>query len=69
MYHLWAKRCAWGLSIATWVIWLKSSSLLLTYSLLRAPMCVAVHTPRGFSCILLISSSGSVRRIFIRVLF
>jgi len=36
IYHLWAERCAWGISIMTWLIWLVSSALLLTYSLLRS---------------------------------
>lgn len=33
--HLWAERCAWGISITTWVIWLVASALLLTYAWLR----------------------------------
>ena len=35
IYHLWSERCAWGISIATWIIWLVASVLLLTYALLR----------------------------------
>ena len=35
IHHLWAERCAWGLSLATWHIWLAASSLLLVYCLLR----------------------------------
>jgi uncharacterized protein with PQ loop repeat len=34
--HLWTERCARGISITTWVIWLIASILLLTYALLRA---------------------------------
>ena len=33
--HLWAKKCAWGISITTWIMWLFSSLLLLTYAILR----------------------------------
>jgi uncharacterized protein with PQ loop repeat len=35
IHHLWAERCAWGLSLPTWFIWLLASALLLTYSVLR----------------------------------
>lgn len=30
--HLWTEKCAWGLSIATWVIWLVASVFLLIYA-------------------------------------
>jgi uncharacterized protein with PQ loop repeat len=30
--HLYVERCAWGISLATWWIWLGSSSLLLVYA-------------------------------------
>jgi lipid-A-disaccharide synthase-like uncharacterized protein len=33
--HLWVEKCAWGISIATWLIWLVASMLLLTYALMR----------------------------------
>ena len=35
IHHLWAEKCAWGISVATWIIWLISSALLLIYALLR----------------------------------
>ena len=35
IHHLWAERCAWGLSLMTWRLWLAASALLLAYSLLR----------------------------------
>jgi len=35
IHHLFVERCAWGISPLTWVIWLISSALLLTYCLLR----------------------------------
>jgi uncharacterized protein with PQ loop repeat len=33
--HLYVERCAWGISVATWLIWLAASALLLTYCVLR----------------------------------
>ena len=35
IHHLWAEKCAWGISIATWVIWFAAGALLLVYALLR----------------------------------
>ena len=35
IYHLLVKKCAWGISILTWVIWLIGSLLLLAYCMLR----------------------------------
>ena len=32
--HLWAEKCAWGISIMTWVIWLVASIFLLAYALM-----------------------------------
>jgi lipid-A-disaccharide synthase-like uncharacterized protein len=31
--HLYIERCAWGISLTTWWIWLVSSSLLLAYAI------------------------------------
>jgi len=33
--HLWTQKCAWGISISTWVIWLASSVLLFIYCAFR----------------------------------
>ena len=33
--HLIVERCAWGISITTWLIWLVSSALLLVYCVHR----------------------------------
>ena len=30
--HLYVEKCAWGISLTTWWIWLASSALLLTYA-------------------------------------
>lgn len=35
IHHLLVERCAWGISIMTWLIWLVASALLLAYALLR----------------------------------
>lgn len=33
--HLYVEKCAWGISISTWLIWLVSGVLLLSYAILR----------------------------------
>src|SRR5687767_13578711 len=33
--HLYVEKCAWGISLATWVIWLAASGFLLAYALLK----------------------------------
>jgi lipid-A-disaccharide synthase-like uncharacterized protein len=33
--HLYVEKCAWGLSISTWLIWLVAGALLLSYSVFR----------------------------------
>jgi uncharacterized protein with PQ loop repeat len=35
IHHLLVDKCAWGISVTTWLIWLGSSSLLLVYAFLR----------------------------------
>lgn len=35
IHHLYKEKCAWGLSISTWTIWLIASGFLLAYALLR----------------------------------
>jgi len=35
IHHLWAEKCAWGISITTWMVWLFASALLLIYAALR----------------------------------
>ncbi len=36
--HLRREKCAWGLSLTTWLIWLVSSLFLLAYSILEHDM-------------------------------
>ena len=33
--HLYVEKCAWGISISTWVIWLVAGALLLSYCVFR----------------------------------
>ena len=33
--HLYVEKCAWGISISTWLIWLVAGVLLLSYSMFR----------------------------------
>ena len=42
IHHLIVERCAWGISVLTWLIWLISSVLLLTYCLLRRDSLLSV---------------------------
>ncbi len=35
IHHLWAEKCAWGISLWMWGIWLVSSGFLLAYSWYR----------------------------------
>ena len=36
IHHLWVERCAWGVSLSTWTIWLAASVILLVYASLQA---------------------------------
>jgi len=40
--HLWVEKCAWGISVWTWVIWLIASSLLLIYCLIRREVLLSI---------------------------
>jgi uncharacterized protein with PQ loop repeat len=42
IHHLFAERCAWGISLLTWLIWLVASALLLTYCVLRRELLMCV---------------------------
>ncbi len=33
--HLYVEKCAWGISISTWLIWLFAGALLLSYCIFR----------------------------------
>jgi uncharacterized protein with PQ loop repeat len=42
IHHLFAERCAWGISVLTWLIWLIASALLLAYCILRRDVLMGV---------------------------
>jgi lipid-A-disaccharide synthase-like uncharacterized protein len=42
IHHLWAEKCAWGISLATWFIWLIAGVLLLTYAVARRDALFAI---------------------------
>ena len=42
IHHLYVERCAWGISVITWLIWLAASALLLTYCALRREVMLSV---------------------------
>ncbi|MGH9962686.1 MAG: PQ-loop repeat-containing protein [Pyrinomonadaceae bacterium] len=33
--HLYVEKCAWGISISTWLIWLVAGAFLLSYCIMR----------------------------------
>ena len=35
IHHLFVEKCAWGISITTWLIWLVAGALLLSYCIFR----------------------------------
>ena len=42
IHHLIVERCAWGISVLTWLIWLCSSVLLLGYCVFRRELLMSV---------------------------
>jgi len=40
--HLWVEKCAWGISVWTWVIWLFASVLLLIYCIIRGEVLLSI---------------------------
>jgi uncharacterized protein with PQ loop repeat len=40
--HLWVDKCAWGISVWTWVIWLIASVLLLIYCVVRGEVLLSI---------------------------
>lgn len=42
IHHLLVERCAWGISVLTWLIWLVSSVLLLGYCISRREFLMSV---------------------------
>ena len=64
IHHLLVEKCAWGISVLTWLIWLASSALLLGYCLARREflMCVVqgVNIAAIATTILLVRRSNRI---------
>ncbi|MFL6228929.1 MAG: PQ-loop repeat-containing protein [Pyrinomonadaceae bacterium] len=58
--HLLVERCAWGISVSTWLIWLASSALLFGYCVFRREtlMCVV----QGVNIAAIVTTIALVRR-------
>jgi len=52
IHHLFVKRCAWGISVSTWVIWLAASVLLLIYCIFRGEVLLTVVQATNMAAIL-----------------
>ena len=42
IHHLFAEKCAWGISALSWLLWLLSSALLLIYCILRLDILMSI---------------------------
>ena len=42
IHHLLVERCAWGISVSTWLMWLVASMLLLIYCFTRKEFLMSV---------------------------
>ena len=60
IHHLLAERCAWGISVLTWLIWLVASVLLLTYHLVRRELLMCVV--QGVNAAAIVTTIVLVRR-------
>jgi uncharacterized protein with PQ loop repeat len=50
--HLIVQRCAWGISVSTWLIWLIASSVLFFYCVLRGELLLCVVQSVNIAAIL-----------------
>ncbi len=60
IHHLFAERCAWGISVQTWLIWLLASVLLLTYCILSGQFLTSLV--QGVNIAAIITTIVLVRR-------
>lgn len=60
IHHLYAERCAWGISPLTWVIWLFASGLLLVYCILRRDLLMCLV--QGVNIMAIVTTLILVRR-------
>jgi uncharacterized protein with PQ loop repeat len=51
--HLWLEKCAWGISVWTWVMWLIASMLLLIYCIVRGEVLLSVVQVSNMASIVL----------------
>jgi uncharacterized protein with PQ loop repeat len=60
IHHLFVEKCAWGISVLTWLIWLIASTLLLTYCILRREFLMGVA--QGVNIAAIVTTILLVRR-------
>ena len=60
IHHLFVERCAWGISVVTWLIWLIASVVLLSYCFLRRDLLLGVV--QGVNIIAIVTTLILVRR-------
>ena len=53
IHHLMIERCAWGISVSTWVLWLVASGLLLSYCIMRGDLLLCLVQSVNIVAILL----------------
>ena len=58
--HLFVEKCAWGISVWTWLIWLLASTLLLTNCLLRREFLMSAA--QGVNIVAIVTTIFLVRR-------
>jgi len=61
IHHLLVERCAWGISVSTWVIWLISNVLLLSYCIFRQEVLLGVVQGANMVAILTTIESSLLR--------
>ena len=60
IHHLFVERCAWGISVLTWLIWLVASALLLVYCVVRRELLMCVV--QGVNIAAIVTTIVLVRR-------
>ncbi|HVF46763.1 MAG TPA: PQ-loop repeat-containing protein [Pyrinomonadaceae bacterium] len=60
IHHLWAEKCAWGISLWMWFIWLVSSAMLLSYSWFRGEVLFIVV--QGINILAIVATIVLTRR-------
>ncbi len=60
IHHLFVEKCAWGISVLTWLIWLAASALLLAYCVVRRELLMCVV--QGVNIAAIVTTLVLVRR-------